>query len=441
VAIARHRVALWLVFAAFLVATHPTYAQRARDYVSIVTDATLYPLAATAVEAFGASTRFKYPQIETADASVGFALFCAGKSLDQPDIILSIRPITADERLRCVGNDVAEPADIALGFIAVVLVEATAATVIQPTAKELFLAVAAKVPDSRRPDAAVAAINPLAAPMIQNVSSTWNDLGPKMPARPIHMFLGPPVGAARDLFDDLVLLPGCRALPTLEAVDRLQFRRMCGGTRQDGRIDENHRTEAELSAALSDDTQAIALANFDFLDRNSATLRAVKLDGVVPSAASINDGSHPAARPVHLYIKRDNITLVPGLRDFVDEIAGTNAAGADGYLVKVGLVPLAAKTKAENRTVMRDVMDPEPKLQRASSPALEEARAAEKARAQEAATSATAPPTVTPNCGRTNVIAPMVMNRSTRIDTRRAAYWVPAPTRSCSTARAAPSAK
>ena len=368
-------------------------AQGVRDCPNMVSDVTLYRLAATAVEAFGASTRFKYPQIQSANAAVGFALFCAGRSLDQPDIILTIRPMSPEERLRCVGNGIQGTVDIELGSMAAALVEAAAEPAMAPTFQDLFRALAEKLPEVRPTGTGKPAGNPLTAAIVPNTATDWRQVDPSLPERRIRLLAGPAESAARALFTDLIMLPGCRELPViaaLEAADAGQFRRTCSTLRHDGTIDEALHGEAELLNALTSDPNAMVLTNFDFAERNAAKVRAVPLNGVAPSAETINNGTYPAARPVQLYVKRDNLGIVPGLREFMALIAGVKAIGPDGFLIKAGLVPLADEAKAQTQNILRNVVKAPPRGPPPGDSALEEARKAEEARAKEAARAASA---------------------------------------------------
>src|SRR5262249_37792368 len=96
-----------------------------------------------------------------------------------------------------------------------------------------------------------------------------------------------------------------------------------------------------------DDVQSLALANPDALiitdlsvvATGSEGLSVATIDGVAPQGATIATGSYPYAQEIRLYLKREHLVVVPGLRQFLSEALGAAALGEHGYLRPLGLVP------------------------------------------------------------------------------------------------------
>ena len=53
-----------------------------------------------------------------------------------------------------------------------------------------------------------------------------------------------------------------------------------------------------------------------------------------------------------MYVKDQNLNLVPGLIDYVEAFTDDNAFGPDGYLVEKGLIPLSDADRAAQRAIV-----------------------------------------------------------------------------------------
>jgi phosphate transport system substrate-binding protein len=84
----------------------------------------------------------------------------------------------------------------------------------------------------------------------------------------------------------------------------------------------------------------LAIFGYNFLEQNTANIKASPVDGVVPTAAAISDGRYSLARSLYIYVKGEHLGKVPGLAEFVREILCDAASGSDGYLALKGLLPL-----------------------------------------------------------------------------------------------------
>ena len=61
---------------------------------------------------------------------------------------------------------------------------------------------------------------------------------------------------------------------------------------------------------------------------------------MTPSFESIVSGTYPVSRPLFIYFKKEQLNLVPGIKEFIQEIVSKNTIGKDGYLLQKGLIPL-----------------------------------------------------------------------------------------------------
>ena len=70
---------------------------------------------------------------------------------------------------------------------------------------------------------------------------------------------------------------------------------------------------------------------------NQDKLRAVKVNNVMPSAETVNNGAYtPLARPLYMYVKKSSLSSNPQVRAFVE----FSLENATELVTEVGYVPL-----------------------------------------------------------------------------------------------------
>ena len=94
---------------------------------------------------------------------------------------------------------------------------------------------------------------------------------------------------------------------------------------------------------------------FSFLEQNLDRVKGAKIGGVNPSFSEIANGDYGISRSMYLYVKKQNVPLVPGLQEFVVEFTQEDAWGPDGYLVEKGLIPLPEEQREQVRRHARDM--------------------------------------------------------------------------------------
>jgi phosphate transport system substrate-binding protein len=85
------------------------------------------------------------------------------------------------------------------------------------------------------------------------------------------------------------------------------------------------------------------------------------VNGVEPSAATIESGDYGVSRPLFFYIKNAHRDVIPGMQDYIAEFVSEEAFGPDGYLKERGLVPLGDERRAEVREAALEGTPMEPK--------------------------------------------------------------------------------
>ena len=133
--------------AASVVIAGLAHAQAARDYIFIVGSSTVYPFTTAVAEQFGRAGKFKTPKVESTGTGGGLKLFCGGVGPQHPDVANASRRIKPAEVDTCAKNGVKDILEVKIGFDGIVLANAKSAPSFSLTRKDLFLALAKKVPD------------------------------------------------------------------------------------------------------------------------------------------------------------------------------------------------------------------------------------------------------------------------------------------------------
>lgn len=306
-----------------------------RDYISMVGSSTVYPFATAVAEHFGKSGKFKTPKVESTGTGGGFKLFCSGVGVQYPDISNASRAIKKTEFENCQKAGVKDIAEIKIGYDGIVVAQSKKAKAkLDLTRKELYLALAKRVPDPAKPEA---------GDLVENPYKTWNEINPKLPKSKIEVLGPPPTSGTRDAFSELVLEAGCSEIPWIKAKkesDEAWFKNVCMTIREDGGYIEAGENDNLIVQKLEANPTAAGIFGFSFLDQNTDKLRAATIDGVAPSYEAIASGKYPVSRPLFFYVKKAHVGVIPGIEAYVAEFTSEKAFGPEGYLAEKGLIPL-----------------------------------------------------------------------------------------------------
>lgn len=298
--------------------------------IKIVGSSTVAPFSRTVAERFGATTGFATPIVESTGTGGGFKAFCDGVGPAQPSIANASRPIKASERELCLRNGVSEISEIPMGFDGIVVANSKAGVDFDITKRELYLALAKDIPDGQggfRP----------------NPYMMWNEVNPSLPAKPILVLGPPPTSGTRDAFVELGMELGALEIPELAALknsDEDAFKARSHTVRTDDKWVDFGENDSAIVQSLMKSPDAIGVLGFSFLEQNGDRVKGGRLGGVDPTFENITNGQYGLARVMYFYVKDQNVPLVPGLAEFVEESVSDRAAGADGYLIEKGLIPL-----------------------------------------------------------------------------------------------------
>lgn len=313
-----------------LIATAAIYsnAAEARDQIRAAGSSTVFPFASAAAEQFGQGGKFKTPIIESTGTGGGFKLFCAGVGEATPDINDASRPITDSEKETCKTNGVTYT-EIPIGYDGIVFANAKNGKPASLTKKQLFLALASKVPDA-------------SGNMVANPNKKWSDVDPSLPANPIEVYGPPPTSGTRDAFSELAMEEGCKAFPEIAKAipDEKERKKACTTMREDGPYIEAGEDDNVIVQKLVSNKGAFGIFGYSFLEENSGKVQGSVIEGVAPTSEAIETAQYKLARSLFIYVKNEHIGKIPGIVEFASQFVSKDAVGQGGYLLSKGLLPL-----------------------------------------------------------------------------------------------------
>ncbi|MFE8070510.1 substrate-binding domain-containing protein [Marinobacteraceae bacterium S3BR75-40.1] len=318
--------------------TAPIQAQ-ARDYISIVGSSTVYPFATTVAERFGRSTKYSTPKIESTGSGGGLKLFCEGVGTSNPDITNASRRIKKSEFDRCQANGVKDIVEAKVGNDGIVLAAAKSSPDFDLSREEIFLALAAEVPNPKNP-----------SEIIDNPYQKWSDINSELPDVKIRVLGPPPTSGTRDAFVELAMEAGCEhfdAISKLEDSNEKRFDEVCKSMREDGAFVEAGENDNLIVQKLEADPGSVGIFGFSYLDQNRGMIKGAKVNGSEPTFDSIASGDYPLSRSLYFYIKKAHVGVVPGIPEYLKEWTSEKAWGPGGYLAEKGMIPLADDLRAK----------------------------------------------------------------------------------------------
>jgi phosphate transport system substrate-binding protein len=334
-----------------LAASAAGLAQASRDYIYIVGSSTVYPFATVVAEQFGERSGFKTPKIEATGTGGGLKLFCSGIGVGHPDIANASRPIKPTEIQTCAANKVTDIVEVKIGYDGIVVANAKAGPQVRLTRRDLFLALAKRVPDPKG-----------GAEPVANPYTTWKQVNAELPDAVIEVLGPPPTSGTRDAFVELAMEGGCSTFPAiagLKAKDENAYKSLCQTVREDGRYIEAGENDNLIVQKLEANPKALGIFGYSFLEQNGDKVQGAFVDGVEPSFETIADGSYAVSRPLYFYVKKAHVGVIPGLREYIAEFTRDTTWGPEGRLADRGLIPLpdgeraAVTRQAADLTVMR----------------------------------------------------------------------------------------
>jgi phosphate transport system substrate-binding protein len=305
-------------------------AAEARDQIRIVGSSTVYPFATVVAEQFGKSTKFKTPVVESTGSGGGLKLFCAGVGVKHPDITNVSRKIKKSEIKRCANHGVNSITEVKVGYDGIVMANSKASKQLNLTKKQIFLALAKKVPAGE-------------GKLVDNPYKKWSDIDKSLPNIKIEVLGPPPTSGTRDAFVELAMEGGCKKFKWIKAMrkkNKKKYKALCHGIREDGAFIEAGENDALIVKKLEANPNAFGVFGYSFLDQNADKVQGSKINGVALTFENISSGKYGVSRPLYFYVKNAHVGKIPGIKGYLKEFTSEKAWGPDGYLTDKGLIPM-----------------------------------------------------------------------------------------------------
>ncbi len=315
-----------------------------RNHVQIVGSSTVYPFTAVIAEEFGRNSQFKTPIVEATGTGGGFKLFCLGIGYNYPDFSNASRKIEPSEIKKCAQNGISGIVEIKIGYDGIVLANSVLGKKYNLSKVQIFLALAQKIPDSKTNQ------------LIDNPYKKWSDIDSSLPDLKISIYGPPTTSGTRDAFVELVMEEPCMKMKAFIAAysDSKIRSKKCRVIRSDGSFIEAGENDNLIVQKLKNDYDALGIFGFSFLEENGNLIQSASIDKIKPSFDNIASGAYPVSRPLFIYFKKEHLSLIDGMREFIMEITSKDTLGKDGYLLQKGLIPL---TDLELKKVENEVMN------------------------------------------------------------------------------------
>jgi phosphate transport system substrate-binding protein len=302
----------------------------ARDNIQIAGSSTVLPYASIVAEAFGENFDYQTPVVESGGSSAGLKRFCTGVGENTIDIANASRAMKDSEKKYCAENGVSDITEVRIGYDGIVF----AASHETPGFEELTPADIYK------------------ALHIDSQAQSWKDVNPSLPDTKIFAFIPGTKHGTREVFEDKVLVQGCEDVGDFkkfkkELGDKKAAKRKCISVRRDGRSVDIDGDYTETLASIEANKGGIGVFGLAFLLNNTDKIYAAKINSIEASVDTIASGEYPVSRPLYFYVKNAHLSVIPGLKEYVQFFVADEIAGPYGPLADYGLVsdPELAKTQ------------------------------------------------------------------------------------------------
>ncbi|HEY3657128.1 MAG TPA: substrate-binding domain-containing protein [Steroidobacteraceae bacterium] len=308
----------------------------AGEQIIVVGSSTMFPFSTIVGDHFAKSGPFKTPDVRSSSTSEGIKLFCSGRGGESPDIATASRRMTASERAACAAAGVRRISEIRIGYDSLILASIAGHTGVDVTPDQFWRAVAKFVP--------------VDGAFVPNPYLKWRDIAPTLPDQPIELFGPAPGHGTRDALVSLVMEPSCSASAAASKLSAAERERRCSAVREDGRWTNVENLELILGK-LASNPHAMGVMTYSYLEEFPNRIGAAAINGVSPTRVSISSGTYTFSRPLFIYVNGEHLLTTSGLADYAAEYVSLCAAGATGYLLDEGLVPLPMPELLQQRKI------------------------------------------------------------------------------------------
>ncbi len=340
---------------AFAILAASALTASARDQLQISGSSTVLPFATIVAEAFGEQGTFKTPVVEGGGSGAGRAALCKGVGEDTIDIANSSSRIKQSDIDTCKTNGVTDIMEVKIGYDGIVFASDINGPDFALKVADVYNAIGGQVVKDGK--------------LVANTNATWADATAGLPAQKILALIPGSKHGTREVFTQKVIDAGCKSSGAYDLIlaaatgkddaeKAANATKACDTLRTDGVVTEIDGDYTETLSRLAADKNAVGVFGLSFYENNTDKLKVATVEGILPSTATIADGTYPVSRPLYMYVKKQHIGVIPGLQEYLDFFVSDDMVGPEGKLIEYGLVadPNLAQTQADVKA--DKVMDP-----------------------------------------------------------------------------------
>jgi phosphate transport system substrate-binding protein len=319
----------------------------ARDHIWIVSPSAILPFTKAVAEHVARAAGRPTPVVEYADTTLGLTLLCglAGSEhpgAEHPDAVGATRRMTKTEFDACRENGVTEIVEIPVGIDLLVLAQSKSGPPLRLTLAQTYRALAKQSPDEYDE-------------MSPNTYKKWSEIDASLSDARINVRTLQRFSETREALQELLLRKGAQGIPSIANVWRKApvLPKSVLEMREDYPYVVIDVNEDAIVRELLKRPGAVGVFGYRFLHANTATLRGVPIDGIEPTPENAYAGRYPGTRTIYIYLRKADIATVPGLDKLAAEHLSSEALGTDGYLLKLGFLPLPLEDMAKSFTLAK----------------------------------------------------------------------------------------
>jgi len=271
-----------------------------QEQIAIEGSSTVLPITQAAAEAFNRENPNVDITVGGAGTGDGIEAFCNG---DIP-IADASRPIKPEEADTCQQNGVE--------FIELPVARDGVTVVVNPQ-------------NQFAENITLEQLRTLWEPSAEGEILTWDQINPGWSSQPVNLY-GP--GTESGTFEFF----------TEKAVGKAR------SSRSDYQASEDDNV---LVQGVSNDQNSLGYFGFGYFEANQNRLKALTVNGVAPTAETINSGEYPLSRPLFIYVNRQALEDNPAVGEVVEFYVSEN--NLENFVQQAQYVPLAPDAAAETR--------------------------------------------------------------------------------------------
>ena len=287
----------------------------ARDNIQVTGSSTVLPYATIVAEAFGENFDFPSPVVEGGGSGAGRKKLCEGVGENTVDIANSSSKMKDEEWAKCE-EVVGKVSEVRIGYDGIVF----ASNIGQLNIKDLTV------------EQLYSALHE------SSTAKLWSEVDSTLPEVAILAYIPGTKHGTREVFDVKVMEAGCKSVLGVEKLDDDQ-KKACVKVRTDGAAVDIDGDYTETLARLDANKSALGVFGLSFYQNNTDKLEVATVSGVAPSVETISSGDYPISRPLYFYVKNAHLSVIPGLKEYVEFFVSDEMAGPGGPLASYGLVP------------------------------------------------------------------------------------------------------